>query len=252
MLLTIIILIFALALLAVGVNAIQQHKQRAELEKRQQIHRYRNVLDETEDLITIASDFPVGKGLLHVLRCRARDALQLLMNVQPNVADLKIRLSEYQGAINSFNPEDKNLLVESFSIPEQDKQIVIMLQGLKKLRRALRAEHGRNRVDTKTFHEEDRRIEKTLLRISAESLIRRGEGAFKTGMLGSARQYLEKAHRTLSDVTFNDDYVTEKKAYIDSKLKEIADSLRDANAKDAKKRNEKSDLDELFQPKKKW
>lgn len=252
MLLTIIILIFALALLAIGVNAIQQHKQRAELERRQQIHRYRNVLDETEDLIAIASDFPVGKALLHVLRSRARDALKLLITVQPNIADLKVRLNEYEQAISSFNPEDKALLVDGFSIPEQDKQIVIMLQGLKKLRRALRAEHGRNRVDSKTFHEEDRRIEKALLRISAESLIRRGDSAFKTGMLGSARQYLEKAQRTLSDVTFTDEYIDSRQKYITDKLVEIADSLRDANAKDAKKRNEKSDLDELFQPKKKW
>lgn len=252
MLVTIIILILALSILAVGINAIQQHKQRAELERRQQTYRYRNVLDETEDLIMIASDFPVGKALLHILRCRARDALSLLINVQPNLNDLKIRLNEYEEAIQSYNPNDKSLLVESFTIPEQDKQIVLMLQGLKKLRRALRAEHGRNRVDSQTFHEEDRRIEKAVLRISAESLIRRGEGAFKTGMLGSARQYFEKAQRTLAEVPFSDDYIQARKAHIEAKLNEITESLRDANAQDAKRRNKSSELDELFQPKKKW
>ncbi len=252
MLLAIIILIFALALLAIGVNAIQQHKQRAELERRQQIHRYRNILDETEDLIVIASDFPLGKALLHVLRCRARDALKLLVGVQPTVTDLKVRLEEYEQAINSFNPNDKALLVENFTIPEQDKQIVFMLQGLKKIRRSLRAEHSRNRVDSKIFHEEDRRIEKTLLRISAESLIRRGEAAYLTGMIGSARQYLEKANRTLGDVGFTDEYIVTKQAYITEKLEEITSSLRAANAKDAKKRNERSEIDELFEPKKKW
>lgn len=252
MLLAIIILIFALALLAIGVNAIQQHKQRAELERRQQIHRYRTILDEAEDLIVIASDFPVGKSLLHVLRCRARDALKLLVGVQPNINDLKIRLEEYEQAVSSFDPNDKALLVENFTIPEQDKQIVFMLQGLKKIRRALRAEHSRNRVDSQTFHQEDRRIEKTLLRISAESLIRRGEAAYLTGMIGSARQYLEKANRTLSDVGFTDEYIVTRQAYIAEKLEEIASSLQAANAKDAKKRNEKSAIDELFEPKKKW
>ncbi|MCO4320107.1 hypothetical protein [Aliidiomarina quisquiliarum] len=252
MLLAIIILIFALALLAIGVNAIQQHKQRAELERRQQIYRYRNILDETEDLIILASDFPLGKALLHVLRCRARDALKLLVAVQPTVTDLQVRLEEYEQAVNSFDPNDKALLVENFTIPEQDKQIVFMLQGLKKIRRSLRAEHSRNRVDSQTFHEEDRRIEKTLLRISAESLIRRGEAAYLTGMIGSARQYLEKAYRTLNDVGFTDEYIVTKQAYIKEKLEEITASLRAANAKDAKKRNEKSAIDELFEPKKKW
>jgi|SRR5690554_3885471 len=252
MLLAIVILIFALALLAIGVNAIQQHKQRVELERRLQIHRYRNALDETEDLIVIASDFPVGKALLHVLRCRARDALKLLINVQPTNSDLKVRLEEYEQAVKGFDPTDKSLLVERFAIPEQDKQIVLMLQGLKKIRRALRAEHGRNRVDSQTFHEEDRRIEKALVRISAESLIRRGESAHATGMLGSARQYLEKAQRTLADVGFTDDYITSRLDYIKELLEEIASSLRDANAKDAKKRNVKTEIDELFEPKKKW
>lgn len=252
MILAIIILIFALALLAIGVNAIQQHKQRVELEKRQKIYRYRNILEETEDLMTIASDFPVGKALLHVLRCRARDSLKLLIEVQPNVPDLKVRLHEYEEAIAGFNHDDKSLLVENFTIPAQDKQIVIMLQGLKKLRKMLRAEHGRNRVDSTIFHEEDRRIEKALVRISAESLIRRGEAALSTGMIGSSRQYFEKAKRSLSEVTFSDDYITQKLAFIDQKLAEITENLRMANAKDAAKREEKSDIDELFEPKKKW
>lgn len=252
MLITIIILIFALAALAVGVNAIQQHKQRAELERRQQMFRYRGILDETEDLITVASDFPVGKGLLHALRGRARDALSLLIEVQPKSNDLKVRLQEYDQALQSHNPEDKSLLTENFSIPNQDKQIVAMIQALKKLRRALRAEYGRNRVETSVFHEEDKRIAKTLLRISVESLTRRGEGAFSSGMLGSARQYYEKAMKTLQDATFEDEYIGEKIQQIEVKLTEITESLRDANASDARKRNKKSDLDELFEPKKKW
>ncbi|MCC5855359.1 MAG: hypothetical protein JJU10_06715 [Idiomarina sp.] len=250
--LPIILLIFALIALAIGVNAIQQHKQRTEIERRTQVLRYRNVLDETEDLIAIASDFPVGRPLLHVLRVRARDALKLLCNVQPKSNDLKVRLEEYEQAVKSHNPEDKGLISESFSVPEQDKQIVLMIQALRKLRRALRAEHGRNRVDSHTFHEEERRIEKVQLRISVESLMRRGESAKKTGMLGSARQYLEKAQRTLNEASFTDEYITDRLDNIKTQLEEITESLRDANASDAKRKNKTSDLDELFQPKKKW
>ncbi|CUS48666.1 MAG: hypothetical protein HLUCCO02_01320 [Idiomarinaceae bacterium HL-53] len=249
---TIIILILALAALAIGVNAIQQHKLRTELERRQQILRYRNILDQTEDLISIASDFPLGKSIVQVLRVRARDALKLLVDIQPKSNDLKSRLDEYEQAIQSFNPEDTGLLLESFSVPEQDKQIVAMIQALKKLRHTLRAEHGRNRVDSQTFHEEERRIEKTLTKISVESLLRRGDSAKASNMLGSARQYFEKAQKTLGDASVNDEYVESKKTYIQEQLEEIASMLRDANASDARKKNKKTDLDELFQPKKKW
>ncbi|WP_113906390.1 hypothetical protein [Aliidiomarina celeris] len=252
MLLTIIILIFALSALAVGVNAIQQHKQRVELERRQQMFRYRGILDETENLITLASDFPVGKGLLHVLRVRARDALRLLIDVQPKTKELQIRLEEYEEAVKNHNPEDKSTLITNFTIPQQDKQIVAMIHGLKKLRKALRAEYGRNRVDATVFQEEEKRISKTLLQISVETLIRRGEGAFSSGMLGSARQYFEKAQKSLQDATFDDPYISEKLGVVTGKLEDIANSLRDVNASDARKRDKKSDLDELFQPKKKW
>ncbi|RTE87536.1 MULTISPECIES: hypothetical protein [Gammaproteobacteria] len=248
----IIILILALSALAVGVNAIQQHKQKTDLERRQQLLRYRGVLDQTEDLIAVCSDFPLGKSIVQVLRVRARDALKLLVDIQPKSNDLKTRLDEYEQAIAAYNPEDKGLLLESFTVPEGDKQIVTMIKALKRIRQTLRAEHGRNRVDSQTFHEEETRIEKLLIKISVESLVRRGDNAKKSNMLGSARQYYEKAVKMLGDTAVTDDYVTEKAHYIDTQLEEIMSQLRDSNAADAKKRNKKDDLDELFQPKKKW
>lgn len=248
----IIILILALSALAIGVNAIQQHKQKADLERRQQILRYRNVLDQTEDLIAVCSDFPLGKSLVQVLRIRARDALKLLVDIQPNSKDLQVRLDEYEQAIQSFDSEDAGLLLESFTVPEGDQQIVNMIRALKAIRQTLRAEHGRNRVQSQVFHDEENRIEKTLVKITVESLVRRGDGAKSSNMLGSARQYYEKALKSLGDTTVTDDYVTEKAHYIEGELEEITTMLKNANASDTKKRNKKNELDELFQPKKKW
>jgi len=73
-------------------------------------------------------------------------------------------------------------------------------------------------------------------------------------MLGSARQYFEKALQTISDHGSTNEYTTTKKAEIVAKLEEIATELKSTNAKDRerKAKSEEDDLDMLFQPKKKW
>ena len=73
-------------------------------------------------------------------------------------------------------------------------------------------------------------------------------------MMGSARQYFEKAIAALDSQNSPDSWALQRKAQLQEQLKEIQDSLRSANAEDRAKRaeEEKDDLDELFAPKKKW
>lgn len=252
MLLAIIFLIFALTLLAVGVNAIQQHKQRVELERRQHFYRHKTILDDTENLMVIVSELPLSKQSLHALRIRAHTALLALIDIQPETSDFKTRLADYEASIANFDPNDKSLLNQSFQVPDNDKQLITMIRGLKKLRQILRQEHGRNKIDSQSFHDEDKHIEKTLIRISAESLIRRGEQAYRSHMLGSARQYFEKGLITLQQASFSDDYIVDRANLINERLEDITESLKNAHAQEMQKKNQKSDLDELFQPKKKW
>ena len=70
-------------------------------------------------------------------------------------------------------------------------------------------------------------------------------------MLGSARQYYEKALRTIDEHTYSDEYTEHRHQQIEASLEQITNELRVTNKNDARKR--KSDeLEELFQPKKKW
>ncbi|RUO26100.1 hypothetical protein CWE09_05075 [Aliidiomarina minuta] len=249
----IIVLIIVLVLLAIGVNAIQQHKQRQELERRQKVARYRHILDESETLINNAVSFPVGRSLIYVLHARARDALQNLVEASPKNKSYQDRLRDYQENMKNLKPDDHSLMTESFVLPESDKQIITMIQSLKKLRAVLKSEHARGRVDSQNFHEEDRRLEFTQLRINVESLVRRADTAFKSNKTGSARQYYEKALTTLKDQDYSNDYITENKQKIQNRLEEITTSLREENSRDAAERAKDVDeLDELFQPKKKW
>jgi predicted ATP-grasp superfamily ATP-dependent carboligase len=78
--------------------------------------------------------------------------------------------------------------------------------------------------------------------------------AFNKEMLGSARQYLEKALQSLANTTVKNDYVISRHSDITEQLDEITEALKNTNAKDAAKKakSEEDELDLLFQPKKKW
>jgi flagellar basal body-associated protein FliL len=249
----IIVLIIALILLAVGVNAIQQHKQKQEQERRQRVARYRNILEESEALISNVSNFPVGKSLVYVLYARARDALNNLVEETPGNKVYKERQREYQEVLTNLSPDDHNLITESFQLPENDKQVIALIQALKKLRAVLKSEHARGRIDSKNFQEEDHRMEFIQLRINVETLERRADSAYSSKMMGSARQYYEKALVTLKEQSFSNDYVVDHTQRIEARLETIAKSLREENSRDAAaKANQVDELDELFQPKKKW
>lgn len=253
MLYIIIFLIIALILLAVGVNAYQQHRQRLELERRQKVARFRSMLNESEALIANANAFPVGRSLIYVLHARARDALVQLIELTPKGELYRERLAEYEQVLQNIKPDDHTLTSEHFSLPGSDKQIITMIQSLKKLRAVLKAEHNRGRIDAKQFQEEDRRLEFTQLRINVESLERRADAAIKSNLTGSARQYYERALTTLKNQTYSNDYIVEHTRLIEQHLQSITDSLRETNSRDAAERAKNADeLDELFQPKKKW
>jgi hypothetical protein len=73
-------------------------------------------------------------------------------------------------------------------------------------------------------------------------------------MLGSARQYFEKAIGALEGQTQPDEYTENRLVELKSMLKDIQDNLKNVNAQDRakKKEAERDELDELFAPKKKW
>jgi type II secretory pathway predicted ATPase ExeA len=84
--------------------------------------------------------------------------------------------------------------------------------------------------------------------------MRRGKMAMNNNMTGSARQYFEKALTTLDNQSYTDEYITTRRAELESMLEKITQELKSANASSVKKKleEEKDDLDELFAPKKKW
>ena len=73
-------------------------------------------------------------------------------------------------------------------------------------------------------------------------------------MIGSARQYYEKAKSIIASLNYRDEYINTKAVEIEEVLKQISTELKATNATDRQKKQEqeKDDLDVLFAPKKKW
>ncbi|RVT49183.1 hypothetical protein EMM73_00855 [Rheinheimera sediminis] len=249
----IIVLVIALVIIAVIVNAVQQHKERLAALKRAEFSKLRTLLEETEDILLNAANVPMTKGIMQMLLKRINVTLKAMLELEPTSKDLKKRIGETEARLNDASAGG-DTAVEGLTMPDNDKQIIGMIQGIKKLRTILRSEHARGNIDTQTVVQEDRRLEMLQLRINVESQIKRGNQARSGNMLGSARQCYEKALTTLSNCAHADDYITTRKSEVMTILEDIATELKEGNLRDRQKKaeQENNDLDVLFAPKRKW
>ncbi|MEM5552221.1 hypothetical protein WNY63_15970 [Pseudoalteromonas neustonica] len=247
----IIMLIVALIVIALWVSAVQQHKEKQETERRKDLTKQKKIIEESEDVLLNSANIPMSDHILYVIQRRIYDALSSMVQLSPTSKELKNRLKESKERLAN-KPEGTN--GENLALPDNDKQLIALIQGIKKLRVILRSEHGKGKVDSQVFVAEDKRLEKLQLKINIESQIKRGLSARSANMVGSARQYFEKAYATISAISYSDEYVTTKRAELEGYLETISTELKASNATALKKKNEEEqdDLDILFAPKKKW
>ena len=248
----IIMLIVALIVIALWVSAVQQHKEKQETERRKDLTKQKKIIEESEDVLLNIANIPMSEHILRILQRRIHDALVTMVQLSPNSKELKNRLKEAKERLSNQLVDATNS--ENLVLPDNDKQLISLIQAIKKLRAVLRSEHGKGKVDSQIFVAEDKRLEKLQLRINIESQIKRGISARSANMVGSARQYFEKAYATLSAVAYSDDYITGKRQELEGYLEAISTELKASNATALKKKaeQEQDDLDVLFAPKKKW
>lgn len=259
MIFTIVIaLVVALVVLAIIINAVQQHKEKVETEKRNELAKYKNIIEETENLLLNIVDIPVSQQLNIILHQRILDAVKSMSELVPDSSDLLQRLADTENRIKNINTQKPSTTnqnaEEEFTLPDDERATISLIQGIKKLRSALRAEHTKGKIDSQLYITEDRRLDILQLRINVESLIKRGNLARQSKMLGSARQYYEKAIATMDAQNNKSDYSAKRKKEVAQILQSITEELKTSNTKDRLKKqaDEQDDLDILFQPKKKW
>lgn len=249
-------LIIALIVIVVVVTSIQQHKEKLEAEKRIKVSKQKAIIDESEELILSLANLPNNPNIIKILNRRSLNAAKTMQELMPEVKGIKRRVQESISRLEASEDlaNNQTIIEDSFKLPDNEQQLVGILQCIKKLRAVLKSEQSKGALDAQTFTAEDQPLESMQLKINIESLVKRGTQAFNKEMLGSARQYFEKALQSLISSTVKNDYVTTKQADIEQKLEDITDALKHTNAKDAakKSKSEENDLDLLFQPKKKW
>ena len=249
-------LIIALIVIVVVVSSIQQHKEKLEAEKRIKVSKQKAIIDESEELILNLANLPSNPSVVKILNRRSLNAAKTMQELMPEVKGIKKRVQELKSRLKASEDlaESQVGSEETFTLPDNEQQLVAILQCIKKLRAVLKSEQSKGALDAQTFTDEDQKLAAMQLKINIESLIKRGTQAYNKEMLGSARQYFEKALQSLTNSTVKNDYVTTRFAEINQQLEEITDALKNTNAKDAAKKakSEEDELDLLFQPKKKW
>ena len=140
----IIVLIVALIVIALWVSAVQQHKEKQEAERRKELTKQKAIIEETEEALMNSANIPLSENIIRVLQRRIYEALNTMVTSSPTSKALKSRLGEAKTHLTNAVLDNSS---EALTLPSNDKQLVGLIQGIKKLRSILRSEHNKGRID---------------------------------------------------------------------------------------------------------
>ncbi|WKE66965.1 hypothetical protein PVT67_06940 [Gallaecimonas kandeliae] len=247
--------IVILLLVMIVINVVQQQRQKQEAERRQELARHKAIIEETEDLLPFAGQMPISSQLVAILYGRLADALNGAFKFNKD-ANLKARaddaLNQQQQALQHYRPSDDNV-----RLPDNELQMVQLLQAVKRLIAVLRTEFNKGKVDAEVFRNEAAFLDRMRLKINVDGLIARGVSAKTIKQFGSARQFLNKAKQLAASQAHQDNYLRAKLQEIQLHLDEINHNRGAALVPPKAEKKEgdiqqPDDVDLLFSPKKKW
>jgi hypothetical protein len=250
----IMMLILGLVLVGVIVNAVQQHKNKLDFERRADLTKQKNIIDNTEAALLAAEQIPISQKLVFIMQRRILAAMKATKQLGDNISGSQERVKTAEDTLKTIDVNQAPPSEDSFKLPQSDKQVILFIRGIKTLRALLRSEFKKNRIESRVFLAEDKLLERLQLRANVETLIRRGDTAIKNNQLGSARQCLDKAIGALASQPNQDEFIISRKAQLEEQLSNIEKNLKTVNSRDVakKEKSEKSEIDELFGVKKKW
>lgn len=250
-------LIGLLLFVLIGYNIVNQYREKIEAERRIAISKQRAVISEVDELLLNATRMPFSKSLLLILQNRIRNALLIMLKspaASPQMVEhLKNTDAQIQQVRSNYTPPDESI----FRAPENDKEALALLQVTKKIRAVLRSEHAKGKINTEVFVAEDHRLEIMQLKINLENSIKRIIDAKVNKQYGSANQMINKLLQILSNIVDKDSYLEKKQQQLLVTKKEIKAVLvqhsdQEVEAIKAKEAEKQSELDVIFQDKKKW
>lgn len=243
-----------LVLMVIVMTVMQQQRNRVESEKRTEVSRLTLTIDETEDLLSRVTNIPVTKALMIIMHNRILETQKSIFSIN-NDRTLAAQINDRQQLIESIGNSFHSQGLDTFRLPNDDREVLQMVQLIKKLKGLINNEHKRGRINPDVFGNEIKRADLMQIRININSIIGRARGAIDAKQSGSARTYLDKAIKTLRAINSEGD------GFVNAKLEEAQAMLakldqvkidRDEQAKREQDEKTSTDLDILFQPKKKW
>lgn len=248
----IIALVAILLILVLGYNIMLQYKVKVESTKKQESSRFVAIIEATEDLIGNAHHLPFSKELLVCLNTRMLDALQSMYELDPKNKQLSQRIESMKQQINQLQQNYSGADSTTFKIPSNDKQAIIMLKLVKRLRDTIRSEHNKGRFETQAYVAENARLETIQIRINIENVIKRANDSIVRGQPGTAIQLLRKGIDVLASK--NDAYSNQARDKLQTMYDELEQKRQNKSAADQQQFEDErqSDMDMLFGEKKKW
>ncbi|MGD8108957.1 DNA repair protein [Vibrio sp. TRT 21S02] len=249
----IIALVAILLVLVLGYNIMLQYKVKVETAKKQEGARYLTIIDATEELIGHAHHLPYSKELLLCLNNRILDAVESMHQLDPKNKQLAHRVDHVKQQIKQLDETYQGGESTAFKVPSSDKQAIVMLKLVKRLRDTIRSEHNKGRFDTQSYVAENARLETIQIRINIENVIKRANDSIVRGQPGTAVQLLRKGLDALASK--NDSYSNQAREKLQGMYDELEQKRQNKSAEELEQieqKERKDDMDVLFGEKKKW
>lgn len=250
-----IVVLFAIMFLAFVIyNVYSNFKQEQDIERRKKIAHYKEIINDADELLLNANHIPYTKNLILVLQNRILVALSNILECNPQLNSIKSRIGDIKQQIEYVKTNYQAGEDNPFIVPNNDRQAVQMLKQIKRLRKIVRIEHNKGKLDPKTFSSEDRRLELLLIKINIASLLTHVKDAQVARQWGTCKELITKAMAVLRNIPDKDNWLESHTEELENIDHAINIELQEMNKKEMKniEDKDKHDLDQLFSPKKKW
>ncbi|SDJ13268.1 hypothetical protein SAMN04488540_10595 [Ferrimonas sediminum] len=247
----VVVMVVIALLVIIAINLVYQHHEAKEANRRKELARQRAIIEESEDILSQAAVLPMSNALLQTLNQRILDALKTAKQMSPASSDMDSRIAQTMAQLKGLQDSEAGQgSIDLFQLPSNEKQTLVLIQTLKKLKPVLRNEHNKGRINAEVFTDEELKIDKLQLRIHIEVLLNRARNLVNARQYGSAKMLLSKITLALNNqVLASPEYRTRMLAKTNELLDTIEGSKQPVESNKPKRAD---DLDELFQPKKKW
>lgn len=257
MTLTTVLLLFGMVIaLLIAVNAIEQYKNKLAAERHQHLIQLAAVISETDELLINRIQLPMTVGLQAILLKRTINVIQKVLTMVPDSHSMPARLKAAQDHLATLKGQSSE--VPKLTVANNDLNNAAMIKTIKKLRYILSKQKSKGVISAKEFSTEDDILSLFLLRIFVEFKMLQASSASENRKYGSARQFYDKASKTLRAHTDHADYTAAKQKEINLLLDGITASIKERETEnpvgiELEEKQEQDDLELVFSDtKRKW